>query len=158
NVVAISAGNLYNVALRRDGTILAWGNNRNGVTNVPPPAQSNSIAISAGVSHNLALTGIPVWPEINAQPHAIITNTHDTVRFEIVASSTSSIFYQWQHDGVNLPGATNSFLQLDNITEQDVGLYRVVLTANRQKLWSKSAALILFIPVFLNGADSLHVS
>jgi hypothetical protein len=54
NVVAISAGAAHNIALRSDGTVVAWGLNIYGQTNVPV-GLSNVVAIAAGGWHNLAL-------------------------------------------------------------------------------------------------------
>ena len=42
------------MVLRADGTVVAWGNNSNGQTNVPP-GLSNVVAIAAGFYHCLAL-------------------------------------------------------------------------------------------------------
>ena len=53
NVVAISAGANHNLALRRDGLVLAWGSS--ALTNVPPRL-TNAIAIAGGGGHSLALT------------------------------------------------------------------------------------------------------
>ncbi len=46
NVVAIAAGERHALALRADGTVVAWGDNSHGQTNVPP-GQSNVVAIAA---------------------------------------------------------------------------------------------------------------
>jgi hypothetical protein len=54
NVVAIAAGSYFDLALRRNGTVVAWGNNIVGQTNVPPDL-TNVVAIAAGNSHSLAL-------------------------------------------------------------------------------------------------------
>lgn len=54
NIVSVSAGAFHCVALRADGTVLAWGDNEYGQTNIPPSA-SNVVAISSGWYHNLAL-------------------------------------------------------------------------------------------------------
>jgi phage-related tail fiber protein len=42
------------MALKADGTVLVWGNNIDGETNVPP-GLSNVVAIAAGAYHCLAL-------------------------------------------------------------------------------------------------------
>ncbi|HXI73859.1 MAG TPA: hypothetical protein VNN22_26245 [Verrucomicrobiae bacterium] len=47
NVVAIAAGSQHSVALKSDGTVVAWGNNAFGQTNVPS-GLSNVIAIALG--------------------------------------------------------------------------------------------------------------
>jgi alpha-tubulin suppressor-like RCC1 family protein len=53
NVVQISAGSRHNLALLRDGSVVAWGSGAQ--TNVPPGLK-NVTAVAAGDSHSLALT------------------------------------------------------------------------------------------------------
>jgi hypothetical protein len=63
NVVAISSGNQFVVALKADGGVVAWGNNDFGQTNVPSNA-TNIIAVSAAGIHALALArdgGLITW-------------------------------------------------------------------------------------------------
>jgi alpha-tubulin suppressor-like RCC1 family protein len=55
NVVAIAAGNNHDLALKSDGTVVAWGSNYAGQTNTPP-GLTGVTAIAAGGSHSLALT------------------------------------------------------------------------------------------------------
>lgn len=54
NVSAIAAGSLHTVALRKDGTVIAWGNNYYGQTDIPA-GLTNVVAIAAGGNHCLAL-------------------------------------------------------------------------------------------------------
>jgi len=54
NIVAVAAGDSFSVALRADGTVIAWGDNVYGQTNVPV-GLSNVVAIAAGASHAVAL-------------------------------------------------------------------------------------------------------
>lgn len=44
------------MALRADGTVVAWGDNSYGETNVPPWA-TNIVGIAAGSEHSLAVPG-----------------------------------------------------------------------------------------------------
>jgi hypothetical protein len=60
NTVAIAAGGWFlspshSLALRDDGTIVAWGDNSSGQADVPP-GLSNVVAIAAGDGHCMALT------------------------------------------------------------------------------------------------------
>ena len=56
DVVAISAGGLHSLALKADGTVVAWGDNLYGQTNVPS-GLTNVLAIAGCFEHNLALVG-----------------------------------------------------------------------------------------------------
>ena len=63
NVVAIAAGWGHTVALKKDGTVVAWGNNDYRQCNVPK-GLSNVVAISAGGLHTVALLRdgkVAVW-------------------------------------------------------------------------------------------------
>lgn len=53
NVIAVSAGQNYSLALRQDGSVYLWGNNTQA-SNLPPNL-SGVVGISAGPSHALAL-------------------------------------------------------------------------------------------------------
>jgi alpha-tubulin suppressor-like RCC1 family protein len=54
NAIALAGGGSHALALTEGGTVLAWGNNDFGQTNVPP-GLTNIIAVAAGTSHSLAL-------------------------------------------------------------------------------------------------------
>jgi Regulator of chromosome condensation (RCC1) repeat len=54
-VTAIAAGGRHTVALKSNGSVVAWGNNGDGQTTVPLAAQSGVTAIAAGERHTVAL-------------------------------------------------------------------------------------------------------
>jgi hypothetical protein len=65
NVVSVAAGYYNTLALRADGTVVAWGNNIMGQCNVPPEA-TNILAIEASVGWCVALTAehkVLAWGE-----------------------------------------------------------------------------------------------
>jgi len=60
NVVAVAAGGNHSLALRADGTVVAWGENNDALGNfagqsVVPAELTNAVAIAAGEYHSLAL-------------------------------------------------------------------------------------------------------
>jgi len=78
NAVAIAAGDDHSLALRADGTVVAWGGrNWYGQTDVSPQA-TNVIAIAAGGNHSLALRadgtavgwGINLYGQTDVPPQA----------------------------------------------------------------------------------------
>jgi hypothetical protein len=56
NIVTITAGAWHNLALRADGTVVAWGEDSSGQCDVPP-ALTGVLAIAAGGYHSLAIKG-----------------------------------------------------------------------------------------------------
>jgi hypothetical protein len=54
NIIAIAAGGYLSLALKADGSVICWGYNTYGQTNVPSSA-TNIIAIAAGGYHSIAL-------------------------------------------------------------------------------------------------------
>lgn len=64
-------------------------------------------------------------PTITLQPKSLDAATGDSVRFVTTASGTPPLNYQWQKDGVAIPGATSAEFILQNISLADAGQYRV---------------------------------
>src|SRR4051812_6709794 len=63
NVVSIACGDAHTLALKADGTIIAWGNNAYGQTNIPTGLSSVS-SVSAGAGYSAALKSngtVIVW-------------------------------------------------------------------------------------------------
>ncbi len=65
-------------------------------------------------------------PVITTQPSSQSVSAGATATFSVVASGNVT-GYQWRKDGINIPGATNANLVLNNIQSSDVGTYTVVV-------------------------------
>ncbi len=120
-VIAIAAGGNHTVALKSDGTVVAWGWDANGQTAVPA-GLGGVIAITAGWFDTVALIG----PIIATQPLAQSFAPGGAVALSVGAVGTG-LAYQWQFNGANIPGATNSTLNLANLSAASAGAYRVVV-------------------------------
>ncbi len=138
NVVSISAGAWHNLALKQDGTVVAWGDDSRGATDVPV-GLSNVVAVSAGRDHSVAITTSQV-PIMALSPTSLTTNAGAFAKFSVRAFGPS-LGYQWQHDGLDIPGATDSILNLVNAQSIDAGNYQVVVSNSFGSVTSGDATL-----------------
>ncbi|WP_411846030.1 immunoglobulin domain-containing protein [Roseibacillus persicicus] len=67
------------------------------------------------------------------------------VTFSASASSVEAITYQWQKDGVDIPGATASTFSLTEVDETDAGVYTVVATNSQGSTTSTGASLVTIL-------------
>jgi alpha-tubulin suppressor-like RCC1 family protein len=126
NVVAVAASDDHDLALRSDGTVVAWGYNGNGATNVPV-SLTQVVAVATGLYDSLAVVGkgppFILTPLVSRQ-----VCVGGTVYFRGAAAGVLPLSYQWQCNGTNLPGATDSVLALTNVQPNQAGEYSVVVS------------------------------
>ncbi len=131
NVVAISAGGGYlqqsfAVALKADGTLVAWGiNDTAGQLNIPAGVNS-AIAISAGGGSTLAYLN-DRSPFITAQPFDRHLASGTNVTLAAFAVGQPALNYQWYFKGTNIPGATAATLPLTGLNRSSRGDYYAVV-------------------------------
>ena len=179
NVVAVAGGGAHSLALRADGTVVAWGANEYGQTNVPARL-TNVVAVAGGMGHSLALRAdgtVVAWGYYGTLPvpanltnvvavaggrlHSLalvgtgpplVTTTlldrtilaGETVPWRVTACGQWPLSYQWQSNGTNLPGATNSLLLLTNVQMAQAGAYAVIVSNAIGTVTNKSALLTVF--------------
>lgn len=103
--------------------------------------------------------------EMNSDPATLVVNRNVTITnqpqyrnvcpgtnviFEVTASGTA-ISYQWQKDGVDIPGETQSILVLSSVDGADVGLFRCRVSGICGIQLSNVAALTLIDPFVITG-------
>ncbi|MCF7762442.1 MAG: immunoglobulin domain-containing protein [Verrucomicrobia bacterium] len=107
--------------------------------------------------------------KILTQPTSRTVPNGSAVRFSVAATGTPPLSYQWQRDGVDLPGATAPGLDLANVQPDAAGLYRVVVRNVAGAVPSAEAALQVLAPpsiqtqpvgvtIALNGSSSFSVA
>ena len=121
-----------------------------------------------------ALSGAPGTPWILSPPQSLTfssgTNvlSTNTATFTVRIESPTPVTYQWQFEGVDLPGATNASLVLSNVSLAQAGAYRVRVANTAGAVTSDPAQLLLLVqpsiygqpqaqPVVTGGTVSLSV-
>jgi hypothetical protein len=143
-----------------NGTNLANSARIDGATSTTLTV-SNLVAADAGnyrvivsnshgsaTSSNATLT-VLLPPVITTQPANqsvnVAPNYNTTAEFVVAASGMTPLQYQWQFNGVALPGQTNATLTISNVQLADDGNYRVVITNIYGSATSSVAALTVWV-------------
>ena len=79
NVVAIAAGAAHSLALRADGTVIAWGSANYGQTNVPA-GLANVVAIAAAGTYSIAITNTTSLPQHTLIPNPALVGGRLSIR------------------------------------------------------------------------------
>lgn len=91
-------------------------------------------------------------PYVAQQPVSQSAVVGTNITFNVIASGTGPLSYQWQMDSTNIPGATAAKYTKSNVQITDAGNYQAVI-ANSYGSVTSSVAVITFgsQPVGLNG-------
>ena len=123
-VIAISAATTHAVALKSDGSVVGWGANSTGQS-TEPKGLGKVAAVAAGGTHTLALV-TPTAPNITQQPVSQSLHVGQNASLTVAASGYV-LSYQWLRDGVEIPNATNTLLNLGPVQPGQAGNYTVVV-------------------------------
>lgn len=147
-VVGIDAGDFFSLALKADGTVVAWGSGSSMETNIPP-GLSNVVAIAAGGTYAMALSEGGA-PQITSPLLDRTVARGFPVYFRTTAVGAWPLSFQWKLNGVEIPGATNSILALDNATMADEGWYSVAVR-NAYGVVESESAFLQVMPLFIRS-------
>ena len=142
-MVAIAAGVYHSLALKRDGTVVTWGDTEFDLDMVG--GLSRVAAIAAGGSISLAV----VCPtlSVNELPRTQTAEAGSTIRLDVVADGAPPLSYQWLFNGTNaLSGGTNFFVEIPSVQAAQAGAYAVVVTDRFGAALTSSPAMLSVIP------------
>lgn len=93
-----------------------------------------------------------VAPYVATQPLSQLASVGATVAFNVIATGTGPLIYQWRMNGTNMAGATNSAYTRSNVQLSDTGSYQVII-ANTYGFVSSVPAMLTFgnQPLGFNG-------
>jgi alpha-tubulin suppressor-like RCC1 family protein len=114
------------LALRSNGTVVAWGSSIGGITNVPP-GLSNAVAIAGGFTHALALENEGA-PLIIRPPAGGTFYPGAALRLKAKALGVAPLSFQWFKDGNPVADATNETLAVSSAQPTDAGSYQLVVS------------------------------
>ena len=146
---SVSAGGSHTLAVRSDGTVWAWGSNVSGQLgdgtrenrNVPtmiPASTFGSVEV----------------PTITLHPSDQTVLTEERVVFQVEVSGTPPFRYQWQFNGVDIPGAAAASYVIEMANHSDEGRYRVMVSNDGGTVPSNEVALTVRSPI----ASSINAS
>lgn len=84
-------------------------------------------------------------PVIDQQPQSLDRLTGQSAIFNVLASGSQPIRYQWRHDGLDIPDATNTTLARFNLKAGDAGVYTVLVSNQYASVLSAPAVLTVTV-------------
>ncbi len=102
------------------------------------------VVVSDGVTtltSNVASLTVSTAPVITQHPESQSITEGDAVVFSVTAQGQTPFSYQWQFNGINIPGARQREFSVASVQEADEGAYRVVVTDAGGSSTSNAATL-----------------
>ncbi len=107
---------------------------------------TNTVGSATSTAVNLTVAAAATAPAITTQPSAQAVSAGGSASFMVVASSASSLTYQWWKGGTAISGATVPVYSLSSAASSDAGNYTVVVTNSLGSATSTPATLTVNIP------------
>lgn len=136
NVVTLACGLKHYLALRADGTVVAWDT---GGPYAVPPSVTNVSAIFASDNESFAIIGQSP-PMFQSRLPNVTAWTSKSAVFATQPVAGFPMSLQWYHNGETIPGATNSWYHIANVRLEHAGVY-TLLASNPQGIASVESML-----------------
>ncbi|HAM70163.1 MAG TPA: hypothetical protein DCM86_00780, partial [Verrucomicrobiales bacterium] len=104
------------------------------------------------------LPTVGALPVVTTQPVGGTVVAGVTRTFTVTAQSTSPVSYQWQHNGVNIHGATSATLTLNPVRMTDAGSFSALVINASGVASSSAATLVVLQPaVITQGPEGSNI-
>lgn len=116
------------------------------MTDAPGPLITCLLTASVAVGDNCPQQFLPTF---TLQPESVTTVLDAAVYLYSDATGLEgydNVSFQWKHEGVDIPGAHDTFLELDPIRPEDAGAYTVVIMNDCGFVSSQSAFVTINYP------------
>lgn len=127
------------------------------LTNVQPGLAGNCYALVASNAFGVATNGPMVLNEVpletSIQPPILSVSLGSTARFGLYTNGSGPFTFQWQTNGIDIDGATNSSLSLTNVQLSQSGTYSVVV-GNTFGFVTNTATLLVQPFIFSTGVSN----
>jgi alpha-tubulin suppressor-like RCC1 family protein len=101
--------------------------------------------INSTPSAAAVLTPLPTPPFVVFQPQPVTVICGEAASFQGTGDGARPLFYQWLFQGAPVSGATQTSLNIQNVTSNQVGLYSIVVTNAFGSVTSPPAQLSLVV-------------
>jgi hypothetical protein len=135
------------------------------INNAGPGAQGNYFVTVSNVTGVVTSTVVSLTFDASALsifsgPASQNVAEGSSATFNVLASGVPTIYFQWQHQGTNIPGATASSFTIPSAGTNDGGAYSVIVSNGYNVLMSSPAQLTVIPegPVILAQPSSVVVA
>ncbi|VVB54521.1 Immunoglobulin domain protein [uncultured archaeon] len=112
---------------------------------------SNAAGSTTSNKATLVVVPLPIAPTITMQPSNQMVSEGEAATFSVVATGTAPIIYQWQRNGVDIPGATSATYTIPSTALSDSGsTFRVNITNAAGSITSNEVTLIVVQRLLIN--------
>ncbi len=139
NVLSASAGGGFSTFIKTDGSLWGMGLNNTNALGLSVYNTTTPLLIVA------APLNTPVGPSITIQPVSQTVAAGRSVTFTATVSGTPVPFFQWQKNGLSIPGAINSSYTIASAATSDAGSYTLVATNSSGSVISEAAMLTIIV-------------
>jgi hypothetical protein len=102
---------------------------------------SNSAGSATSSAARLTVNAAPVAPVITTPPASQTVTAGASATFNVVATGTAPLSYQWKKNGANISGANNTSFTISSTTTGDAGDYTVMVSNSAGSATSSAASL-----------------